>query len=172
MRDDGLGSCFAEALSTLPLPNWVRAVDGGIGGLSLIDPMEGAEVLVLVDALSRDHGQPGEAKILVVNPSAVRPEEAVRMLLEAGSHGVTPEILLAAASALGVLPPRSYVAGVVPAEVDVGMGLSDAALEGCLRLMGLINDLLRSEGYGILNVRDEDLTKALKAVCPRDPPNI
>ncbi len=134
--------------------------------------MEDAEILVLIDALSRDHGQPGEARILVVNPGAVSPEEAVRMLVEVGSHGVTPEILLAAASALGALPPRSYVAGVVAAEVDVGVGLSDAVLRGCLRLLDLLNDLLVSEGYGELNVREQDLMRALTAVCPRDLPNI
>jgi len=163
LLDDGIGSCFAEALASFDPPGWLEVIDGGIGGLGLLDYMEGKDLLFLVDALSGDD-PPGSVKLLRVNPDALEPQEALRLVVEVGSHGIVPEILLASASALGVLPPESYVLGVVPLSVDLGEGLTPRAVEGCVRALVLLREELARRGLE-LPVDERDFREKLVETC-------
>ncbi len=164
LTDDGIGSCFSEVLSTFNLPNSVEVIDGGLGGLNLIDYIEGRDVVFLVDSLTPEEGEPGEVKLFKVNPEAVNPEEALRSLVEAGSHGVVPELLIAAAEALGYLPERTYVLGIVPCLIDLGDKITSKAVAGCLKALKLLKSQL--EGLGIsLDVDFHLFKERLKGVC-------
>jgi len=164
LTDDGVGSCFAEALSIFDLPEWIEVIDGGLGGLNLIDYMEGKEILFLVDALDPRDGEPGQAKLFKVNPKAVEPTEAIRMLVEAGSHGVVPELLVAAADAMGYLPRESYVLGIVPCLIDLGDGITTPAARGCLKALHVLKETLSKKGFP-LPVDDHRFKERLREIC-------
>ncbi len=165
LTDDGVGSCFAEALSTFDLPEGVEVVDGGLGGLNLMDHIEGKEILILVDALDPRDGEPGQVKLFKVNSGAVDPSEAIRMLVEAGSHGVVPELLVAAADAMGYLPRESYVLGIVPCLIDLGDGITAPATRGCLRALRILRKILSDRGFK-LSVEDHRFKERLGEICP------
>ncbi len=164
LGDEGVGSCFAEALSTFDLPEWMEVIDGGLGGLNLLDYMEGKRILLLVDALDPGDGEPGEVRMYRVNPGAVNPSEAVSMLVEAGSHGVVPELLIAAAGAVGRLPEESYVLGIVPCLIDLGDGITEPAVRGCLRALHLIREMLSERGLPLM-IDDRRFEGRLREVC-------
>lgn len=61
--DDGVGSAVYETLSEQVLPPEVRLVFLGLGGLDLLDVLEGEDLLVVVDAIQL--GQPaGSVRLL------------------------------------------------------------------------------------------------------------
>lgn len=52
VADDAVGCAVFEALKRLPLPSHVRVEMLGVGGLRVLDLLEGEEVFVAVDAVS------------------------------------------------------------------------------------------------------------------------
>jgi hydrogenase maturation protease len=54
MGDEGVGVRVIEHLEGTPLPDGVRTLDGGTGGLVLLGPMQEADKIVLVDATLDD----------------------------------------------------------------------------------------------------------------------
>jgi hydrogenase maturation protease len=112
--DDGFGPAVAERLS---LPDGVRLVETGIGGIALVQElMAGWDGLVLVDAMDC-----GAAPGTVVS---VVPEvgEAVHV---PDVHLANPERVLTTAKGLGVLPERVVIVGCQPTDVrELGKGLS------------------------------------------------
>ncbi len=141
LGDDGVGSCFAEVLGSLINHEWLLVVDGGLGGLNLLDYFEGVELAYIVDAVQ---GEPGQVILYKVNPQVSR--EAIRMVAEYGSHGITPDILLAAAASLGYLP-EAYVVGIAVKEVDLGENLSDEVVTASLKALRLLTRELGKRGF-------------------------
>lgn len=111
--DDGLGPAVAAALSDEPLPEGVRVLEVGIGGIHLVQElMSGVDVLLVVDAV--DLGRP-PGTVVVQRPDVLdvstltvdrRRDELADM------HLATPERALMVALGLGVLPPTTLVVGV------------------------------------------------------------
>jgi hydrogenase maturation protease len=58
LGDEGVGVHVARALEKLTLPAHVECLDGGTGGFVLLEPMESAEGIILVDAAA-DGNPPG-----------------------------------------------------------------------------------------------------------------
>jgi hydrogenase maturation protease len=56
MGDEGVGVHVVRALEKLSLPSGVECLDGGTGGFILLEPLQNAGRIVLVDAT--DDGQP------------------------------------------------------------------------------------------------------------------
>lgn len=56
MGDEGVGVHVVRALETLPLPANVECLDGGTGGFILLEPLQSAEHIILIDAT--DDGNP------------------------------------------------------------------------------------------------------------------
>ncbi len=117
MGDDGLGLVALERLtSRWRLPPLVRPVDGGTLGLSLLPLIEGAEAVLVLDAI--DAGQsPGSLVRL-------NDDQLPRMLghrISCHQSGL-PEVL-ALGQLRGTLPPRLAAIGLQPACVRPG-GLS------------------------------------------------
>ena len=117
LRDDGFGSEVARRLAARALPDGVRVVDYGIGGIHLAyDLLAGVDQLILVDALARDVA-PGTVSLLEVEPDDDLPSTV-------DSHAMDPATVFASLRGLGGVPPPTVVVGCEPADVSEGMGLS------------------------------------------------
>jgi hydrogenase maturation protease len=127
--DDGVGLSVAQALLAEPLPDGVRVLDVGIGGIHLVQElMTGVDVLLVVDAV--DLGRP-PGSVVVQRPEVLdvstlsvdrRRDELADM------HLATPARALMVALALGVLPATTLVVGVQTTETEEPrQGLSKAA---------------------------------------------
>ncbi len=118
--DDGVGPRVVEALSARGLPPGVTAVDGGAGGLSLLQMMEGWRRVVVVDAadVSLEPGQ-----FIRFTPQEARLVEAMDRF---SLHYAGLAEVLALARALGRSLPPIAVFGVQPERVDWREGLSPA----------------------------------------------
>lgn len=56
MGDEGVGVHVVRALEKLTLPNNIECLDGGTGGFILLEPLQGADHIILIDAT--DDGNP------------------------------------------------------------------------------------------------------------------
>lgn len=117
--DDGFGVVVAERLQTAAVPDGVRVVETGIGGLHLVQElMAGADALIVIDSIDLGRA-PGT--VLVVRPTIT---DVVSLpLLErndtlADVHYATPERAFMLANALGVLPEQTWVVGCQPVDAD------------------------------------------------------
>ncbi len=126
-RDDGFGVEVARRLAVAhPPSDEVRVIEVGIGGIHLVQElMDGYDALVVVDALERD-SPPGTLHILEATvPDLTTWSEQQRQGFLADMHYTTPAKALILAKALGALPPKVYIVGCQPSEVDeLGIGLS------------------------------------------------
>jgi len=118
MGDDGLGLCALERLRASgpfdPEPEWV---DGGTWGMNLLPTIEGAEQLLLIDAI-RTGGRPGELVLL-------EREALPRGLgIKLSPHQIDLQEVLAIAELRGRLPEKAVAIGLEPAIVELGCGLS------------------------------------------------
>jgi hydrogenase maturation protease len=52
MGDEGIGVYVVRALETHTLPAGVECLDGGTGGFTLLEPLENADRIILIDAAS------------------------------------------------------------------------------------------------------------------------
>ena len=125
--DDGVGPAVAQALLSEPLPDGVRVLEVGIGGIHLVQELlGGVDVLLVVDAV--DLGRPA-GSVVVQRPDVLdvgtlsvdrRRDELADM------HLATPARALMVALGLGVLPPTTLVVGVQTTDTDEPRhGLSD-----------------------------------------------
>lgn len=124
--DDGFGVRVADELAArTDLPDGVRVIEVGIGGIHLVQElMEGYDGLVIVDTVDRDD-PPG--RVVVLEPAVPEIEdlaEDARTALLAETHYAVPAKVLILAKALKVLPERVRIVGCQPAEIDLGEGLS------------------------------------------------
>ncbi len=147
--DDGFGVVAAQRLLTRPLPEGVRVVEVGIGGIHLVqDLLDATDALIVLDAV--DTGKP-PGTVLVLRPevrdlTSLPPDRRRDQL--ADMHWASPERAFMLANALGILPEPTWVVGCQPANTDrLGEGLSPEvarAVEPALReLRSLV------EGLGI-----------------------
>jgi len=117
--DDGVGPVVAAALSTESLPEGVRVLEVGIGGIHLVQELlSGTDVLLVVDAVDLGRA-PGTVviqrpDILDVSTLSVdrRRDELADM------HLATPERALMVALGLGILPATTLVVGVQTTDTE------------------------------------------------------
>lgn len=124
-QDDGFGIVTVRRFIAAGVPEGVRVVEPGSGGISLVQElMDGYEALVIVDAVDRG-GEPGAIYLLEteVPDFATLPEAQQRDFL-ADMHATVPSRVLTLAQALGVLPRVIYILGCQPKQYELGMGLS------------------------------------------------
>jgi hydrogenase maturation protease len=55
MGDEGIGVYVVRELEKLPLPTDVECLDGGTGGFTLLEPLESAGRIILIDAANDDN---------------------------------------------------------------------------------------------------------------------
>jgi len=118
--DDGVGVVIGEQLLSGPLPDVVRVLEVGIGGLRLVQELlaGGVHALLVVDAV--DLGRhPGSVVVQVpevLDVQTLGSDERRDAL--ADMHLATPSRALMMARALGVLPEVTLVVGVQTQDTD------------------------------------------------------
>ncbi len=118
LGDDGFGSEVARRLSARALPDGVRVVDYGIGGIHLAyDLLAGVELLVLIDAVPRGVAPGTVSLVEVVADDDLRGGTV-------DSHAMDPATVFASLRALGGAMPPTVVVGCEPADTEERMGLS------------------------------------------------
>lgn len=129
MGDDGVGMALLEQLMSVDLERQVEFVDGGTIGMSLLPLVLDAQCLLILDAVA------GPTPGTVIHLSGDQLPRLLRIKLSPHQAGLLD--VLAGARLLGAEPSRIAVVGVVPAFVDLHLGLSkqvEAALPHALQL--------------------------------------
>ncbi|MGH9182692.1 MAG: hydrogenase maturation protease [Acidimicrobiales bacterium] len=146
--DDGFGVEVARRLERATLPEGVRVIETGIGGIALVQELQdGFDALVVVDAV--DRGRP-PGQVMLIEPEVLDVETlswAERSDVLADMHLATPERALMLARALGVLPTSLLMVGCQPEDPHaVGEGLSApvaAAVDVAVgEVLGHVRDLV------------------------------
>jgi hydrogenase maturation protease len=141
--DDGLGVAAVETLvRTHRLPKEVRALDGGTLGLYLLHCFESDEDAILVDAVMVDR-PPGS--LVRLEGRAVAP--AVRERLSPHQVGVAN--LLDALELIGSQPRNLVLLGMVPASLDLHMGLSPVVTRHLPELVSALVEEIRRAGHRV-----------------------
>ena len=141
--DDGFGSEVARRLLAGPaLPPGVTVVDYGIRGVHLAyDLLDGPDAVILVDA-THQGDEPGTLYVIEPDIEGIETENG---LAEAGivdAHGMDPAAVLALLRSIGGGVDRLLVVGCEPAEVEEGMGLSDAVAGAVDEACRIVRDLV------------------------------
>ena len=126
----------------------MRVVDGGIGGIELLGEIEDSNILFVIDSLTPEEGEPGDVKVYRVDKSSVDRETLLKHLISVGSHGVTTEVIIAAAVAMGKLP-ETYIIGIVPKSIDLREGLSPEVKMAFPKVLDLIIQVLRDKKMNV-----------------------
>ncbi|MDQ2996817.1 MAG: hydrogenase maturation protease [Chloroflexota bacterium] len=144
--DDGFGVEIAKRLAAdNTLPTDARVIEVGIGGIHLVQElMDGYDVLIIIDAVERDSA-PGTLYVLEAEvPDLATWPENQRQDFLADMHYTTPSKALILAKALGVLPPKAFIVGCQPLEVDeLGIGLSELVEQAAPGMIQKIEQLVR-----------------------------
>jgi hydrogenase maturation protease len=139
--DDGAGCCLVEELARRELPPGVRVLDAGVGGLGLLDLMEGWERVIIVDATEMGR-KPGE--FVRFTPADARlAATSDRFSLH---HAGLSEVL-ALAGALGRTLPEVVIFGIQPVEVGWREGLSPAVEAALPALTDAVLKEITGENY-------------------------
>lgn len=119
MGDDGLGLAALERLrETWELPAGVELVDGGTWGMNLLPVIEGADRVLLIDAIT---GGAAPGTELVVPHSRLPKYLSTKI----SPHQVDLRDVLALAELRGTLPEQTVAIGLEPERVALGNALSD-----------------------------------------------
>ncbi len=153
--DDAFGVVVAQRLQGMDLPAGVTVVETGIGGMALVQELQGLyDALIMVDAV--DYGRtPGHVLLIepdVIDVHALPPD--ARSDLLADMHLAKPERVLMLAKALGVLPRHRLMVGCQPVDPDAyGTEMSpevEAAVEVAINeILSHIAELHRQEAAAV-----------------------
>lgn len=124
--DDGFGSVVANVLSLEGVPDDVRVLDVGIGGMGMVHELaEPYEVLVVVDALDLSR-PPGTVVVIAPDVDELMEQPLWARHAElSNAHHTVPERALRVARAIGVLPAQAWLVGCQPADADsLAVGLT------------------------------------------------
>jgi hydrogenase maturation protease len=149
MRDDGFGGEVIRRLEQLELPEGVRALDFGSGGLDLAyEVMRGYDAMVLIDASEQD-GAPGSIYLIEPDPDEIGGSIEDGEVID--PHGMGPLTVLRFVKYVGAWPGRVIVVACEPETIDAGYGLTDtvtSSLEQAVEVvMKSVTELLSDEAY-------------------------
>lgn len=138
MQDDGIGVWTVQALAEeYDVPAHVRLVEAGIAGLRLLSELEGAEHLLIIDAVM-GKGRPGSVYRLT-------PEDLPKgrgPFMSAHEVGITE--VLSAAELLGK-KPHTRILGIQPLETrTVGLELTPPLQEALPSVVAAAVEELRA----------------------------
>jgi hydrogenase maturation protease len=117
--DDAFGVEVAHRLMAMELPEGVKVVETGIGGIALVQELqEGYDALVVIDAVDRGR-PPGHVMLILLDvPHVDDMEWGERYDFLADVHLATPERALIMSKALGVLPDDTLMVGCQPVDAE------------------------------------------------------
>lgn len=141
MGDDGLGLVALEQFRGRgPFDPPVELVDGGTWGMNLLHVVEGAERLLILDAINTGH-EPGE----VVELWGERIPHYLSHKLS--PHQIDLREVLALADLRGTLPAELVAIGMQPERVDWGVGLTPKLETALPAMLGRVKSVLRAWGH-------------------------
>jgi hydrogenase maturation protease len=121
--DDGLGAIVVHQLTRqFDVPQGVSILDGGTLGLALLPLLQDCDAAIFVDAVRSGDEPPGT--LIRIDGAGVLP--AVRQHLSVHQIGVAD--LLDAARLTGGYPSELVLLGIVPENLELGVGLSPSVL--------------------------------------------
>lgn len=138
--DDAVGLHVAERLKECQLPEEIKVIEAGTPGLNLIDLFEGAEQVIIVDAVISG-ADPGT--VHVFDGSKLPPRDLLPLCL----HGFNVIDAISLAESLGQLPGELRIVGIeILTEEAYYEGLSPqvaAAVEpACDRVLAEAREML------------------------------
>ena len=144
LRDDAFGVEVVRLLADRPRQPGVQIKDFGIRGVHLVyELLNGYDLFVLIDAAPRGEA-PGTVTVLEVElPS---PEELPQPVIDA--HSLTPDAIFGLLASLGGRPGRNIVVACEPADVDAGMGLTEAVQAALPHAVRAVEDILAEVADG------------------------
>ncbi len=149
MRDDGVGSFVAERLLKMNLGKNVVVVDYGISGFKLFNDIIDFDYVIFVDTV-KSNQEPGTIcrfEIKREDIETANPNNAHK-LFQISFHEIDIESVLSLCKAIGFFPEKIIFIGIVPKDIEPGIGLSR---EIAVKFMDLVN-LVRDE---IKNLREQ-----------------
>ena len=139
MGDEGVGIHTLRALEADPVPDGVRLLDGGTAGINLLEDIQGARVVVMIDA-TRD-GRPAGSIALH------RPETVGALPHGLSAHDLGIKDLFAAAALLGSMPViylfTISVETIVPMSMELSPSVAAAVPEVAEAVSALVAGLTR-----------------------------
>jgi hydrogenase maturation protease len=135
-------------LDRYDVPAGVAVLDGGTLGLSLLPYFDMAESVILVDAVRTD-ALPGT--LVRIDGDEVAPAVAHRL----SPHQVGVADLLDGARLLGRYPKHVVLLGLVPASIELGVGLSPMVHAALGELVDAVVQEARELGF-VFEPRDGD----------------
>ncbi len=133
MGDEGAGAYVAQRLAERGVPRGVEVLDGGVGSFLLLEPMQSARRIILIDA-TMDGQPPGSIRRLSPRFSCDYPRTLT-------AHDIGLKDLLDAFHLLGQAPEVTLFA-ISVAAAEMGMGLSPPVAGAVDRVMDLVSDEL------------------------------
>ena len=140
MTDDGAGIHAIEALQGCDLPDNVELMDGGTLGFTLLESVENAGRLIVVDAAN-----------LGADPGTVQSfeNEAMDAYLSncrrSSVHEVNLMDVMSAAKFRGTMPQDYAMVGIQPAEVDWGSEPTEAVARGVQEAVQVVLGMVAEE---------------------------
>lgn len=140
MTDDGAGIHVIDQLRKLDLPDNVELVDGGTLGFTLLDIVERARRLIVVDAAQMDR-EPGEVEVF----EDARMDVYLTNCRRSSVHEVNLLDVIGAARFRGNMPERYALVGIQPDCVDWGAEPTAAVAGGVEQATAIIADMVAEE---------------------------
>jgi len=137
MSDDGAGIHVIDSLRRHSLPDHVELIDGGTLSFTLLETVESAERLIIVDAAELD-AAPGTVRAFHDRDMDVYLGSANRPSV----HEVNLLDVLTAARLRGRMPSRYSLIGIQPAQVGWGDRPSDALAGSIDKATRIVLELL------------------------------
>jgi hydrogenase maturation protease len=131
MGDEGVGVRVVEALTGASMPEGVEILDGGVGSFLLLEPMQTARKVILIDACV-DGANAGEIRRL-------RPRFSTEYPKTLTAHDIGLKDLLDAFHLMGDTDPDVTLFAIsIPPLQDMGMELSAPVSAAVPRIADLV----------------------------------
>ena len=145
--DDGFGVEVAGRLAGVAVPEGTRVEDFGIRSVHLTyELMEGYDLLVLVDTVSRQDGPPGSLYLIEPDLDALPgPGGGDLPRGPVDAHDLPPGGVLGLLPDLGARVDKVLVVGCRPETLDDGIGLSPPVAAAVDAAAAMVLDVVRRE---------------------------
>lgn len=140
MTDDGAGVHVIARLEKAGLPDAVELIDGGTLGFTLLESVESARRLIVVDAAQLG-AEPGTVQVFEND----RMDGYLSNCRRSSVHEVNLMDVMSAAKFRGTMPKDYALVGIQPAEVDWGAEPTEAVARGIDQATAIIVDMVTEE---------------------------
>jgi|YelNatPaOPRAMG01_1025707.scaffolds.fasta_scaffold78589_2 hydrogenase maturation protease len=137
LRDEGVGIQIAHRLMEMDLPDNVEVIDGGTGGLNLIDYLEGRKKVIVIDA-TKAGGRPGTVYTYTDKDLDL---QGAPML---SAHEIDFPQVLKTMKMLSIDIPEILFIGIEPEDLSDGIELSPVVERQVPNIIKMIIDGVRS----------------------------